>query len=225
MKDGTTKRVGYGTDHAETLAEYARHLQSVADLIGIQSDPGKPSAGIRRTIGGILRPDDGRSIQEVYTRLAETDGAGDLLVETLRESLGLLGRIMATSNPRCRGLKPKEYRAASNKLRLAAKQIETVVAMPAVPVVEATKAAKQKPAEAGPRKPRKLKWDLLWALIQKHNAEDGVGLDQKIANEHNKLCAAKIRKGECDRVDANKVAQVRYEYKNRDRHQKNKKRS
>ena len=66
------------------------------------------------------------------------------------------------------------------------------------------------------RKPRK--WDHVWRLIQEHNAEQGAGVDQKIANEHNKLCAAAIAAGRCERIDARKVAQIRYEYRNPNRH-------
>jgi len=36
------------------------------------------------------------------------------------------------------------------------------------------------------------KWDHVWKLIVKHEAQTGKGIDQKIANEHNKICAAKI---------------------------------
>ena len=66
------------------------------------------------------------------------------------------------------------------------------------------------------RKPKK--WDHVWRLIQEHNAEQGAGVDQKIANEHNKLCAAAIAAGRCERIDARKVAQIRFEYRNPDRH-------
>ena len=66
------------------------------------------------------------------------------------------------------------------------------------------------------QKPRK--WEHVWRLIQKHGAATGIGVDQKVANEHNKLYAAKIDAGECERIDARKVAQIRYEYRNPDRH-------
>jgi len=62
------------------------------------------------------------------------------------------------------------------------------------------------------------KWDHVWKLIVKHEAQTGKGIDQKIANEHNKICAAKINAGQCERINAKKIGQIRYEYK---RKQKN----
>jgi len=62
------------------------------------------------------------------------------------------------------------------------------------------------------------KWEHVWRLIQEEGAETGTGVDQRIANKHNKLCAAKIDAGKCERIDANKVKQIRYEFRNPDRH-------
>jgi len=72
---------------------------------------------------------------------------------------------------------------------------------------------------SGRRSRRKAgKWDHVWQLIQEGGAETGKGVDQRIANKHNQLCAAKIADGRCERIDARKVAQIRYEYRNPDRH-------
>ncbi len=65
----------------------------------------------------------------------------------------------------------------------------------------------QSPRKGG--KPRVKKWQHLWDLIQAEGATTGIGTDQKIANKHNKLCAAKIKSGKCKRIDAKKVAQIR----------------
>jgi hypothetical protein len=64
------------------------------------------------------------------------------------------------------------------------------------------------------RKPggRPRKWNHLWELIKKHGATQGIGEDKAIAKEHNKLCAAKIKAGTCERIDAAKVARVRADY-------------
>lgn len=70
------------------------------------------------------------------------------------------------------------------------------------------------------RKPSTGKWEHVWKLIVRHKAEDGIGIDQRIANEHNKLCAKKIASGKCKKINAKKVAQIRYEYKNRDQRNK-----
>lgn len=72
---------------------------------------------------------------------------------------------------------------------------------------------------------KKKKWDHVWKLIQKRGAETGIGEDQAIANKHNKICAANIKTGKCERIDAKKVAQIRYEHTHADRHQKDKKQS
>ena len=56
------------------------------------------------------------------------------------------------------------------------------------------------------------KWDHVWKLIVKHKAEKGSGTDQKIANEHNWLYVARSLDGSCEKIDAKKVAQIRYEH-------------
>ncbi len=67
---------------------------------------------------------------------------------------------------------------------------------------------------------RRKKWDHVWALIREENAVKGCGTDQKIANSHNRLCAARIAAGTCERIDAKKVAQIRYEFTHAGRHRK-----
>jgi len=81
--------------------------------------------------------------------------------------------------------------------------------------------------QAAKRKRKPGKWEHVWQIIRDENAVQGCGKDQKIANKHNKVCAKRIDDGTCERIDADKVAQIRYEYTHLDRHrkQKHKKRS
>jgi len=79
----------------------------------------------------------------------------------------------------------------------------------------------------GKRAKKEQKWDHVWQMIVAEKATKGIGKDQKIANEHNKVCAKRITDKTCERIDAEKVAQIRYEYTHPNRHckQNHKKRS
>ncbi|MGD0383267.1 MAG: hypothetical protein ABSA77_07100 [Thermoguttaceae bacterium] len=64
------------------------------------------------------------------------------------------------------------------------------------------------------------KWYHVWQIIQNKNATKGNGQDQAIANDHNRDCAIRIKDGTCERINARKVAQIRYEYTHPGRHRK-----
>ena len=68
--------------------------------------------------------------------------------------------------------------------------------------------------------PQEKKWDHVWQIIVNEKATKGIGTDQKIANAHNKSCAKRINDGTCEKIDAEKVAQIRYEYNHLGRHSK-----
>jgi hypothetical protein len=69
-------------------------------------------------------------------------------------------------------------------------------------------------------KKKEKKWHHVWQIIQEENAVVACSKDQKIANKHNKVCERKIMDGTCKRIDAGKVAQIRYEFTHPDRHRK-----
>ena len=75
-------------------------------------------------------------------------------------------------------------------------------------------------AGRGLRRRKPGKWQHVWENIREENAVTGCAKDQKIANIHNKVCAKRIIVGTCERINAKKVAQIRYEYTHRDRHRK-----
>ena len=75
--------------------------------------------------------------------------------------------------------------------------------------------------KAGTKKAaREGKWNHVWQIIQDENAVKGCGKDQKIANMHNRACAKRIKDGTCKKIDAAKVAEIRYENTHKDRHRK-----
>ena len=67
---------------------------------------------------------------------------------------------------------------------------------------------------------KERRWHHVWQIIQDKNAVVACGKDQKIANKHNQVCAKRIKDDTCERIDARKVAQIRYEYTHPDRHSK-----
>ncbi len=75
-------------------------------------------------------------------------------------------------------------------------------------------------SKSKPRKRKPGKWDHVWQIIEDEHAVEACGKDQKIANRHNKVCANGIDNGNCTRIDAKKVAQIRYEHKHLGRHRK-----
>ena len=85
---------------------------------------------------------------------------------------------------------------------------------------EAVKRLPRKRASRGKPAKKTPKWDHVWQIIQEEQAVKACGKDQTIANKHNKVCAKRIKDGTCERIDAGKVAQVRYEYTHPDRHRK-----
>ncbi len=71
------------------------------------------------------------------------------------------------------------------------------------------------------KSPKNLrKWEHVWHMIVDEKATKGVGKDQRIANSHNRTCARRISDGTCKKINAKKVAQIRYEYTHPDRHRK-----
>ncbi len=73
---------------------------------------------------------------------------------------------------------------------------------------------------AKPAKKKERKWEHVWKMIVDEKATKGIGKDQKIANKHNRTCAKRITDETCEKIDAEKVAQIRYEYSHPTRHSK-----
>jgi hypothetical protein len=81
-------------------------------------------------------------------------------------------------------------------------------------------AAQTRGGKGKPAKKKERKWEHVWKMIVNEKATKGIGTDQKIANKHNRICAKRIIDETCDKIDAGKVAQIRYEYSHPTRHNK-----